>query len=382
MQSRCDRFIFIMLLIMGKETAYENLRRAVGRMADVEAVWVPIEMTPTEWYAHVPPVSWNHSLTYGLVARRRVLEAERTCGPFRAAFFNHILAAVFLSDFRSRVPSVDSMDVTPSTLYAQGDAYYVSRSAGGRSMMRDQKRRFAQRMYGSAAHLIPYSEFTRRSLTDDYGISRENATVLPPGIDLSFWNGNGRRNAKPAGAPFVALFVGDDFRRKGGDLLLRIARRPACSTIEFHCVTRETVHDVPSNVVMHRGVARNSEELRQLYRAADVYLMPTRADFGPTNAISEALAMGLPVITTGVGGIDETVENGVQGIIIPPDDEESLLNAIVRLRGDGALYERMSCAARARAENLLDVEKNAARIVDIMRTSTLTAGHQRIHAHV
>jgi hypothetical protein len=42
----------------------------------------------------------------------------------------------------------------------------------------------------------------------------------------------------------------------------------------------------------------------------------------------------------------------------------------------------MSRAARTRAENLLDVEKNAARIVDIMRTSTLTAGHQRIHAHV
>jgi glycosyltransferase involved in cell wall biosynthesis len=76
------------------------------------------------------------------------------------------------------------------------------------------------------------------------------------------------------------------------------------------------------------------------------------------------------------------VENGVQGIIIPPDDEESLLNAIVRLRGDGALYERMSCAARARAENLLDVEKNAARIADIMRVSTSTAGHQRILAHV
>jgi len=71
-------------------------------------------------------------------------------------------------------------------------------------------------MYGSAAHLLPYSEFTRRSLTDDYGISRENTTVLPPGIDLSFWNGNGRRNAKPAGAPFVALFVGDELRRKGG----------------------------------------------------------------------------------------------------------------------------------------------------------------------
>jgi glycosyltransferase involved in cell wall biosynthesis len=88
------------------------------------------------------------------------------------------------------------------------------------------------------------------------------------------------------------------------------------------------------------------------------------------------------VITTGVGGIDETVENGVQGIIIPQNDEESLLHAIVRLRGDSALYERMSRAARTRAENLLDVEKNAARIVDIMRTSTLTAGHQRIHAHV
>jgi len=56
--------------------------------------------------------------------------------------------------------------------------------------------------------------------------------------------------------------------------------------------------------------------------------------------------MGLPVVSTDVGGVPDTLEEGVQGLLVPPGDPERLAAAIQRLIGDPALRTRMSEAAR------------------------------------
>jgi len=354
---------------MGKHTAYENLCDVIGPMKDLHAVWVPIEMDPPEWFAHVPPVSRSHSLKFGMVARRRVRAAERTHGPFSAAYFNHILPALLLGGFRRRVPCVDSLDVTPADLLRHGQSYYHSRRTGGSGALRSVKHSYGRKVYGQAAHLLPYSTFTRDSLVRDYGIEEERTTVLPPGVDLARWSR--KRPHEESSTPFKVLFVGNDVRRKGGDLFMQVARRKEFAEAEFHLVTGQQLAPSSGNVKIHTGVRPNSEEMIHLYEQADVFVLPTRGDFGPTNAISEALAMSLPVVATGIGGIDEVIQDGTNGFIVPGDDPEALALRLIRLRDDSELRRSMAAASRRIAVEKLDAGKNALRVVEIMRRAAL-----------
>jgi glycosyltransferase involved in cell wall biosynthesis len=357
--------IFVMLLIMGKETAYHNLRRVVDASKAVRARWITIEMEPSEWFARLPITGSNHSLRYGLTARSRVLNHLRTEGLPDVAFFNHPLPALFLRRFRGRVPCVDSLDVTPASLYTDGQAYYPVPRKEGAGLPSRLKRAWVASIYRNSKKILPYSGYTRRSLIEDYGVNPSQIAVFPPGVDVGFW-------IPPIGSrthvrPFTVLFVGNDFLRKGGDALLAAAGSEECRGMQFVVASNATVGPTPPNVTVVRQAARNSEAIRDLYARADVFLMPTRGDFGPTNAISEALAMALPVLTHDVGGIGETVRDGIEGFHVSPDDPGSIIRGLVRLRDDRDTRARMSAAARRRAEETLDVGVNGVKLIEYLR---------------
>jgi glycosyltransferase involved in cell wall biosynthesis len=360
--------LFVMLMMMGKETVYQNYRREIDARSDIRARWIVVETEPEEWFTRLPVVGANHSLRYGLTARNRVLAEVRRGGRPDVVFFNHILPAIFLKHFRRMVPCVDSLDVTPASLYADGGAYYAAPRHEGRGLVGRVKRRWTSAIYRGSFRVLPYSEYSRRSLIDDYGVESERISVFPPGVDLRFWS---RREEEPSVRPFTILFVGNDFIRKGGDVLLKAAGTAACRGMRFVVASKGDIGRVPSNVTHVRQAARNSESLKRLYAGADLFLMPTRGDFGPTSAISEALAMGLPVVTHDIGGIGETIRDGIEGFLVNPDDAASVIRPITKLASDPELRRRMAHAARNRAEQMLDAAKNAARLVEILKE----AGH-------
>jgi glycosyltransferase involved in cell wall biosynthesis len=72
-------------------------------------------------------------------------------------------------------------------------------------------------------------------------------------------------------------------------------------------------------------------------------------DEGLPNAILEAMAAGVPVVATRVGGIPELIHDGVDGLLVPPGDPAALAAAIARLASDEALRVRLGAAARERA---------------------------------
>ncbi len=121
--------------------------------------------------------------------------------------------------------------------------------------------------------------------------------------------------------PVNLLFVGGDFARKGGDTLLEaFAGLPPTVNAHLHIVTKtEGVGDGLPHVTVHRNIAPNSEPLLRLFAEADLFVFPTRGDCLPL-AVMEALASGLPVVTTTVGALPEAVTHGETGWIVPPDD--------------------------------------------------------------
>ncbi|HKV90694.1 MAG TPA: glycosyltransferase family 4 protein [Thermoplasmata archaeon] len=113
--------------------------------------------------------------------------------------------------------------------------------------------------------------------------------------------------------------------------------------------------------------------LPSLYRSADIYVQPSRAEpFGM--AALEAMACGLPVIASATGGLADLVEDGGNGILVPPGDPAALGLAIARLAADPDLRRRMGDASRARAASSFELATVAQAYEDLMRSAVARAG--------
>jgi glycosyltransferase involved in cell wall biosynthesis len=110
--------------------------------------------------------------------------------------------------------------------------------------------------------------------------------------------------------------------------------------------------------------ALDREAVAERYRAADLFTLPSSAEaFG--NVFAEAMASGLPIVGSTVGGIPELVEHGVNGLLITPGRPLALAQAIQYLAHDPELRQLMSVRNRAKAEATLEWSQVTARYLSI-----------------
>jgi glycosyltransferase involved in cell wall biosynthesis len=252
-------------------------------------------------------------------------------------------------------PLVLDLDSTVEQLeeFAQ---YYWNRPP--RTGVRLRAAQFLEKMvWRSTSLFTPWSEWAAASLRRA-GIDADRIKVLPPGIDLDAWSPSSKLHES---RKLRALFVGGDFIRKGGDLLLKVAPG-LCDKYEFDVVTRDSV-DAPSCIRLHKAEP-NSEVLRSLYARADIFVMPTKAEcFGI--AVIEAMASGLPCIVGDVGGVRETTRPGETGWLIMPN-VENLRSALIDAHASKQELTRMSRAARNDAEVRFDGKRNDRIALDLV----------------
>jgi glycosyltransferase involved in cell wall biosynthesis len=113
--------------------------------------------------------------------------------------------------------------------------------------------------------------------------------------------------------------------------------------------------------------ACSSDEVVSALSEADIFVLNPRVASdgdrdGIPNALVEAMACGLPVITTAVGGITELVRDGRNGIVVPPGDAAAFADAIERSMTDADLRRRLGAAARRTVEREYDVDQAARRL--------------------
>jgi glycosyltransferase involved in cell wall biosynthesis len=116
----------------------------------------------------------------------------------------------------------------------------------------------------------------------------------------------------------------------------------------------------------------SQEELYAEYRRASAFCLPCRIldngdRDGIPNVLAEAMAAGTPVVTTPISGIPEIVRDGVNGLLVEPDDPRAVADAVVRLREDGDLARRISGEARATVARELDGERLAGTLQTLFR---------------
>jgi glycosyltransferase involved in cell wall biosynthesis len=117
---------------------------------------------------------------------------------------------------------------------------------------------------------------------------------------------------------------------------------------------------------VHRGLSHDGDSLRRLFLEADLFVLPTLADCTPL-AITEAMACGLPVVSTRLAAIPEQVVHGETGLLVPPGDPGALARAVGALLDDQAHRRDLGSAGRARAERFYDGRRNARALLDLLK---------------
>jgi glycosyltransferase involved in cell wall biosynthesis len=164
--------------------------------------------------------------------------------------------------------------------------------------------------------------------------------------------------------PYRLLYVGNWASRKGVDLLAPILRELGN---EFELLyTGNTAGSVKGNM---RDIGRltGSGAVAAVMQDADALLFPSRSEGFPLVVI-EAMANGLPVITTKDSSMPEAIEDGVSGILCPQDDVDAFVDACRRLAADPMLQQKMSDAARTKAKRVFSLDLMADTYISIYQS--------------
>jgi len=331
--------------------AMERYVRAQGNVAWTDVTYVE----RGGWLERLPLPERSRGTLRGFLQTRAALRAEH----FAAQFFLTHNPAVLQQRALRRTPSVLWTDVTPALLDAQAEQY--SHSVDRSAALRRFKTEMVRRTFRSAARCVGWSGWAQRSFVRDYGVPEERTCVVPPGVDLARWQPLER--VATAELPKL-LFVGGHFERKGGDLLLDVFRAHLRGRATLDLVTRDPIAE-EEGVRVHRGLTPDSPKLRELYREASVFVLPTRGDCFSI-ASMEAMATGLPVVVSDVGGIAEIVEHGQSGYLMPVNDGRALRAHLEDLLTDAARRRAFGARGRELVTQRFDAEKTARQLLEIM----------------
>ncbi len=250
----------------------------------------------------------------------------------------------------------------PVVVHFQGPWADECMSAGDASRLRWRARRALERaVYRRADEVVVLTSAFRQVLVERYRLAPWHVTVVAPGVDLDHFSPGPVEDARDAFelAPdaFVAVCVRRLVPRMGIEILLDawsdlVADMPAGSTLLIagdgplrEPLSRRTAATGAKHSVRLLGRV-SDEQLVQLYRAADIAVVPTLQHEGFGLVVIEAAACGTPSIVTSVGGLPEAIAGLDASLIVPPNDREALRERLL-----GSRHERPSRAStRAFAE--------------------------------
>jgi len=230
--------------------------------------------------------------------------------------------------------------------------------------------------------IIAISEMVRRDIMDSYPVPAEDVAVIYNPVDLEKFHPSNREKFRRrirteyglSDKDVVALFVGSGFERKGVRYLIESAER-LDEDVSVMIVGKGSAQDFRHLSQRQKAIfCGPQKEIEQYYAAADFFVFPTIYEpFG--NVHLEALAAGLPVITTKNSGAAEIIEDGKSGFVVSePEDTKAIAEGMASLL-DRDVRERMSKEARRVAEKFT-FERHAAEIMqlysDIMKEKQMS----------
>ncbi|MDZ7318897.1 MAG: glycosyltransferase [candidate division KSB1 bacterium] len=189
--------------------------------------------------------------------------------------------------------------------------------------------------------------------------------VIPNGVDLQiFCPGNMLKARQVLGLPehaWIVLLIAHNMFKDYDTMetALRQLRFSSTNRLIFICLGKEgREKEIGNGRMIYRGFEHDPKRVAEYYHAANVYIHASKDEvFGKT--ITEAMACGLPVVATAVGGIPEQIENGLNGFLVPPQDSNAMAFAVARLLKDDALRSSIGQAAAIHAARHFSLDRQS-----------------------
>lgn len=235
--------------------------------------------------------------------------------------------------------------------------------------------RIAAKVYREAAWVLPVSHSLERAIRG-HGLEGRFRVVDNP-IDMDVFRVREKQSVRHL--PLHLVNVGRLAAVKGQDLLLRAMRRLLDEGLAIRLTIvgegpfRRTLEQLRRELALQDDVEfagqRSRTEIARILRSSDVFVLPSRTENLPV-AVIEAMACGLPVVATRVGGLPEMLEEGRSGRLVPPEDEGALVDALRTIANELDDYPPTSIASAARSRFSFEAARSALREVysDVVET--------------
>lgn len=308
-----------------------------------------------------PLRSWRASRHFA-----RQIQAQLAAKPSDVLFSP--AGSVLLAALETPLPLAYSSDATFRLL----SRYYPGHERLAARSLREMDE-MEQAVISRADLLIYPTEWVARSAIEDYGADPARIHVVPYGANLPAPPRDAALAARPS-RPLQLLFIGVDWRRKGGDLAVATLAELNSRGIAAHmtvigCTPPERVSRNNLTVVPFLDKNNPSQRavLSSYYLAADLFLMPTRQEcYGIV--FCEAAAYGVPSITTATGGVPGVVLEDVTGRLLPLDADAAAfadaVEGVLSVPGGLAALRRRT---RDDYEARLNWESWAVRVMSLMK---------------
>ena len=207
-----------------------------------------------------------------------------------------------------------------------------------------------------------------------YGLDPGKARVIHPAVDPDFFYPGER--AKLANESFNIITTGALIWRKGYEYALLAIRLLLDQGIpaHFHIIgdgqdysrLLYTIGDLNLEGKVHLHGRLAPLEVRHRLQEADAFLLSSLSE-GISNAVLEAMACGLPVVTSECGGMREAVRDGVEGLVVPVRDPEAMAAALARLAADPELARRLGQSGRQRILQDFTLKRQVEKFIALFR---------------
>ena len=259
------------------------------------------------------------------------------------------------------IPIITTAHVTNSglsqSLMETGVKFRDLETAGKYSVILAPFLSFIERIYlKKCTHIIAVSHWMKNILVQNYGINEKLIEVIPNGVNPNLFDQNNHTNLLSDIKDPIILFTGRFTSTKGINYIIEAIPKVLSKEKNVHFVFVGGGNPEPylkqikelgisSKNYTYLGYIEDYRDMAAIYSKASVYLAPSLYENLPIR-ILEAMSAGTPIIASNICAIPEAIEDGINGLLIPPRDSDALAEKILYLLQNKELAIKMGVCAR------------------------------------